>query len=245
MSLDAGSAVMHERPDSTSIAVSQLLHGEAFHLLDVIGDWAWGFSQHDHYVGYVPRHALGQSITPTHIVTAQGAPIFAAPDIKAPAVANLPAGALVEGEEGGSFIGVAQGFLHVRHVARIDAVTSDWTGVATAYLGQPYLWGGRGCSGIDCSGLVQVALGRCGIAAPRDTDLQREAIGEVLADDAPLRRGDFVFFPGHVGIMADETNLLHANAHWMATVIEPLDDVVARLSTDHALPVLARRRLSK
>ncbi|MDI1295481.1 MAG: NlpC/P60 family protein, partial [bacterium] len=93
------------------------------------------------------------------------------------------------------------------------------------------------------SGLVQVALGQCGVIAPRDTDLQRDAIGSPIALDAPYLRGDFIFFPGHVGIMTDGDNMLHANAHWMATVIEPLADVVARLANDHAQPIIARRRI--
>ena len=119
----------------------------------------------------------------------------------------------------------------------------DWVAVALRYLGQPYVWGGRGHRGIDCSGLVQVALGQCGIATPRDTDLQREAIGAPLSGDTPLQRGDFVFFPGHVGIMTDGENLLHSNAHWMAVVVEPLADVIARLTESHAQPIIARRRI--
>ena len=227
---------------ATSTAVSELLRGESFHALDVTTDWAWGFCGHDGYVGYVRRDALDAREVATHRVFAGTAPLFSAPDIKASVIDYWPGGARFLGQDQDGFVACGDGFVHHRHAVSVDALESDWVAVALRYLGQPYVWGGRGHRGIDCSGLVQVALGQCGIKAPRDTDLQREGIGTPLPAGTPLRRGDIVFFPGHVGIMTDGENLLHANAHWMAVVVEPLADVVARLA-EHGDPIIARRRI--
>jgi hypothetical protein len=227
----------------TADAVSELLRGETFHALDVTTDWAWGFCGHDGYVGYVRRDALDALETATHRVTALSAPLFGAADIKAPIVDYWPRGAQVAGEVEGDFLACADGWLHMRHVAPVEAMADDWVAVAQSYLGLPYVWGGRGHRGVDCSGLVQVALASAGIAAPRDTDLQCEGIGSPIDNDAKLQRGDILFFPGHVGIMVDGATLLHANAHWMAVVEEPLADVVARLAGAHAQPIVARRRI--
>lgn len=227
----------------TATAVSELLRGESFHALDMTTDWAWGFCGHDGYVGYVRRDALDVHEQTDHRVFAGTAPLFSAADIKSPIRDYWPGGALFTGQTEGGFVACAEGYVHERHAVGADVLESDWVAVALRYLGQPYVWGGRGHRGIDCSGLVQVALGQCGIKAPRDTDLQREGIGNALPSDEPLKRGDFVFFPGHVGIMTDSDNLLHANAHWMAVVVEPLADVVARLAGDHAEPIMSRRRI--
>ncbi|WP_298399215.1 C40 family peptidase [Sphingobium sp.] len=229
---------------STSEAVSELLRGETFHALDVTTDWAWGFCGHDGYVGYVRRDALDVEGKPTHRISASLAPLFSAPDIKSVIADYWPRGARFSGEAQGDFIACADGFIHVRHTAPATELESDWVAVAKSYIGRPYVWGGRGHRGIDCSGLVQVALGSAGIAVPRDTDLQCEGIGEPIDSEAALQRGDLIFFPGHVGIMIDGKTLLHANAHWMAVVREPLADVVARLADTHVQPIIARRRLT-
>lgn len=232
-----------DAPASTARAVSQLLRGESFHALDVTTDWAWGFCGHDGYVGYIRRTALDVHTEPTHRVLARTAPLFASADLKAPILGFWPMGALFAGRAEGDYLDSGEGFLHLRHVETVDAMPTDWVAEAERHLGQPYVWGGRGHHGVDCSGLVQAALGRCGIAVPRDTDLQRDGVGTPLAIEAPLQRGDIVFFPGHVGIMTGETDMLHANAHWMTVMIEPLADVVARLRADHAQPILAVRRI--
>lgn len=236
---------MRETGAADAVASSQLLPGETFHLLDVTGGWAWGFCDHDGYVGYVERAALGVGpIVATHHVTARSAPVFSAPDIKSPVAGYLPASSRIAGTIDGDFILTEAGAVHVRHVLPIGAFEEDWVAAAERQNGQPYVWGGRGAGGIDCSGLVQLALGQAGVKVPRDSDLQRESIGDALEDDAPLQRGDVIFFPGHVGIMVDASNMLHANAYWMTTLIEPLDDVIARLKPDHDQPVLTRQRVS-
>lgn len=237
-------AMMRRSAGHQAEAVSQILPGEIFAALDVAGGWAWGYSLHDHYVGYVPAAALGDLVEPTHRVTAREALIFAGPSIKSPAIGTLPYGARIMGAMGDVFLECDGGFVHGRHVAPIAELAADPVAVAEAFVGMPYLWGGRGADGVDCSGLVQAALAACGIAAPRDTDMQRETLGDALPEEARLRRGDIISFPGHVGLMADDTNLLHANAHWMSVVIEPLAEVVARLQPNHDRPIIGRRRLS-
>jgi cell wall-associated NlpC family hydrolase len=126
--------------------------------------------------------------------------------------------------------------------ARVEAA-GDPVERAQAFIGLPYIWGGRGGAGIDCSGVIQRALAAADIAAPRDSDMQREALGTSLPDDAPLARGDLVFFPGHVGMMADADTLIHATRHHGTTVEEPLAAVIARIEAEHSVAVLARKRV--
>lgn len=234
--------MVYDTSSPQATAVSQLLFGEDFHVLDTAAGWAWGYCDHDHYVGYVRQEALAAPVMATHFVSVREALLFERADIKSAAPMPLSLGARLQGEMEGDFLKTASGFVHGRHVAPLGQGLDDIVATAAQLIGAPYLWGGRGAGGVDCSGLVQLALALAGIACPRDSDQQRESVGRELVADEPFQRGDLVFFPGHVGIMVDADTLLHANAWWMAVTSEPLRDVVDRLSPRHEQPVLARRR---
>jgi len=241
--LTALSAPLRANPKLQAGAVSELLMGEEFAVVDVAGGWAWGYCRHDHYVGYLPAELLGEAAAPTHVVSAPAALVFERADIKSPVVARWAMGVRFSGLMEDGFVRSDAGFIHARHVTTVDAADGDPVAIALSLVGQPYRWGGRSGDGLDCSGLIQLALAGRGIAAPRDSDQQRNGLGVLLDDNASLRRGDLVFFPGHVGLMVDGERIVHANAYWMAVTVEPLADVVARLAGDHDQPILARRRL--
>lgn len=237
---------MHAQPDIDSTGISELIYGEDFAVLDVAGKWAWGYTVHDDYLGYVAVSALGERPNATHFVTSSGALLLVAPDIKAQVAARLHMGAkLVCGDvgEGSEFIACDGGFVHAGHIAEIGKVAGDPASLAEKLIGTPYLWGGRSGDAIDCSGLVQLVHGMKGINLPRDADMQQDAAGRALTDAEVLQRGDLVFFPGHVGIMTGSINLIHATAHYMAVKVEPLADVTARFSNEEGGPITARRRI--
>lgn len=227
-----------------ALLVSQLLHGEAFAVLDISGGWAWGYSAHDHYVGYVAADALGRDERFTHRVNAPAALVYATPDLKSPAINRFTLGALVEARGEGDWLTVAGGHMFAAQLDALGAVRSDPAALAEALVGEPYLWGGRGDGGFDCSGLVQLVFGLSGHALPRDSDQQCAAAGAPIPDGEALRRGDLVFFPGHVGIMVDGERILHATAFAMSVIVEPLADLISRTAAEHEVPVLARRRIA-
>jgi len=233
---------MRGGPDGASTAVSELLHGEGFDVFDIAGDiagdWAFGRSAHDRYVGWVPLAALAEPPEEEanwHCVTTPLAAVFAEADIKSTVERLLPMGSRVNAAPDGRFLALAGGgHVHLAHVAPL--VDADLLSVARRFLGAPYVWGGRSPLGVDCSGLVQASLSLCGVAAPRDSDQQHDGLGRAVNFEERAT-GDLIFFPGHVGIIAEGDRLLHANAHWMTTCEEPLADVLARLQEGAVLAV--------
>jgi cell wall-associated NlpC family hydrolase len=243
-------ATMRTAPSLDADQTSELLFGEGFALLDLTGGWAWGYSLADHYVGYLAAEALGAPIAPTHRVNMAEAMLHSSPDAASGGPAVLPYGALVMGNEapgpaGGEWLATAHGFLPLAALVEVGSHDADPAAVAEAMIGAPYLWGGRTAKGVDCSGLVQLAWGAAGVQLPRDSDLQLASLGDDK-DVAPadLARGDLVFFPGHVGIMADPATIIHASRRWMEVRTEPLADVVARSAEKgHQPPMSGMKRL--
>lgn len=237
-------AALRAEPSLAAEQTSELLFGEGFALLDLTGGWAWGYCLADHYVGYLAADALATPIAPTHRVAMREAMLHSAPDAASGGPAVLPRGAQVMGEVEGEWLSTAHGYLPLAALVEVGTEHDDPAAIAEEMIGAPYVWGGRTAKGIDCSGLVQVAWSAAGVQLPRDSDLQLAALG-ADKDVAPadLARGDLVFFPGHVGIMADHDNIVHASQHWMETKAEPLADLIARTAAEgHDPSVLGCKR---
>ena len=131
-------------------------------------------------------------------------------------------------------------FVPAQHVGALDAMEDDFVAVAERFPGTPYLWGGKTSLGIDCSGLVQIALNACGIGCPRDSDMQRDGLGREVAL-SELQRGDLLFWKGHVAIARDAQTMVHANAFHMATAIEPVREALARIAASGSKLLVVKR----
>ena len=222
-------AALRRSPDLGAEQLDQVLFGEIFDVLDEQDGFAWGQSRRDGYVGFVESAALGPAGgLATQRVSVIRTYAFAEPSIKTRAFGPYSINALVriEAREGRFAKAAGAGWFIEDHLAPIGRFEDDVAAVAERFLGAPYLWGGRESLGLDCSGLTQQALAACGIAYPRDTD-QQQQLGEPLAAEE-LKRGDLVFWTGHVAMMLDGQRIIHANAHHMATAIEPLSQTRAR-----------------
>lgn len=226
-------APLRRRPAGDAPLETEALFGETVRVFDTDGEgWSWVQLDADRYVGYLPSDALApRSEAPTHKVTALRTFVFPGPDIKLPPREALVMGSrVVVRETRGAFAVTPEGFLPLVHLAPVDASEGDFVAVAARLLGVPYLWGGRSSLGIDCSGLVQSALAATGLSAPRDSDMQEAALGEEVALDGPVCRGDLLFWPGHVAIAETADLLLHANAFHMAVAREPRTAALARIA---------------
>ena len=224
---------------------SQLLAAEEVGVYEVADGWAWVQSRADGYVGYVESAALGDPAgEPTHWVKVPRSFLFAEPDMKAPPLDALSmTGRVRVTEERGGFCEVAGGgFVYARHLEPLGAWAEDFVTTALQFMGVPYLWGGKTSLGLDCSGLVQVALAAAGTACPRDSDMQAATLGEERPPDEPPARGDLLALSDHVAIALDAWRVVHANAHDMQVAIEPLADLVERVTRECGRGITAIRR---
>jgi cell wall-associated NlpC family hydrolase len=241
-------APLRHEPAPNAPLLTEALKGERVTIYDENAEgWAWGQLAVDGYVGWLPTNALtrpGPAVT--HKVAALRTLVFPGPSIRLAPVEALPLGArlVIARSEGRLAVTPTGGHVPAAHLVPLNVYENDFVAVAERFLGVPYLWGGKTALGIDCSGLVQIALTACGIACPRDSDMQEQALGTPIFGGLTVesRRGDLVFWNGHVAIVRDRLSLLHANAFHMSVAIEPIAEAVARIR-DRGSEVSSVRRI--
>jgi cell wall-associated NlpC family hydrolase len=226
---------LRREPSSDAELSTQGLKGERVTIYDRNGEgWAWGQLNSDGYVGWLPDRALAKPLAPpTHKVTALSTFAFPGPSIRLLPTGTLPLGAklAVRRDDGIFAVTHEDWYVPRQHLAALDGCENDFVAVAERFVGAPYLWGGKTSLGIDCSGLVQVALNAAGTGCPRDSDMQEQALGRALpeSESKKLQRGDLIFWDGHVAIVRDAETIVHANAHHMATAVENTRAAIARI----------------
>lgn len=232
LAVTKGVAPLRKSPSIAAAQLSEIRFGDSFTSYELKDGWHWGQCERDGYVGYVRDDGFSATaVKPTHRIKKLTSFLFPEASIKSPPIDTLTFFSGVEViRNDGKFAELKSGgFIHAHHLTPIsDWAERDVVFNAGRMLGVPYLWGGNTPKGLDCSGLIQLACEAVGITCPRDSDMQTAALGKESPDPSKPHRGDIIFFPGHVGFMTDQTDLLHANAYHGCVVVEPLADVVAR-----------------
>ncbi|SCX21510.1 C40 family peptidase [Agrobacterium rosae] len=238
---------LRPKPDLAAGIDTELLLGETLRVFDRAAGWAWVQADADGYAGYLPETAIGEVVAATHRIIAPRTFLYPEAELRKPTVAALSMGSSL------TFVGEAEtrgtrylmtekgeGVIAAHCLALTQPSTTDYVSVALRFLETPYLWGGRSGFGIDCSGLVQLSMAMTGKSVLRDTDMQVRSLGTPIDRDE-LRRGDLVFWKGHVGIMEDEATLLHANGHTMNVSRENLEEAIKRIGWLYEMPTGFRR----
>ena len=198
----------------------------------------------DNYFGWVKKDSIGILKAPTHRVIAQRTLLLAANNEKSKYIHHLPIGAKVNAKKINPvwteiYLSnkhqLKTAFLPSKHVVSINNKVSDWIEIAQQFLHTPYKWGGRDSLGIDCSALLQLSQEAYGRSIPRNTVDQLKVCGKIITELDNLYKGCVVFWKGHVVLMIDNVNCIHANAFHMKVIIEPLHEVINRMPENNKI----------
>lgn len=241
-------APLRKTPDHGAGVDTEALFGDSVKVFEREHGWAWVQTEFDGYTGYVDETGMATATeNPTHVVSVPRTFVYPHADLKSPHLMTLSMGselavAGVEEVRRTRYAMLANGgHVIARHLRPIEDRNDDYVAVAELFAGTPYLWGGTSAAGLDCSGLVHLAMRMCGRMVLRDTDMQAATIGREFDPADGLFRGDLVFWKGHVAIMRDDKTIIHANGHMMLTSSEPLDEAIDRIGYLYGQPTVYRR----
>ncbi len=238
MNISKSSTSMKSEPSENSCLETECLFGETIEVLDENLNWVYCKLITDNYYGWVKKSRIAKFGEATHRVLNLRTFIYKDADVKSDILLYLPMGSHLVVDNINlnwakiyfpisNFIQV--GYVPAKHIVDFEHKVLDWVAVAQSLEGIPYKWGGRDTIGIDCSALLQLTYQTYGQNIPRNTSEQVQLDKLIINEIKDLERGCVIFWEGHVGIMIDKKNCIHANAFHMKTVTEPLFDIINRM----------------
>lgn len=238
MKVITSSTALKSGPTELSPLETECLFGETVEVLDEKWEWVYCRLLTDDYYGWVNKKNLGEFVENTHRVLNKRTFIYKHQDAKSEILFYLPMGSRLVIEEI-KFSWAKICFLHNEqieigyvpsgHIVKSEHKVKDWVSIAQQLEGTPYRWGGRDTIGLDCSALLQLCYQTYGEMIPRNTSQQRKLDKPIIYKIDDLRRGCVIFWEGHVGLMIDQINCIHANAYHMKTFTEPLNKIIDRI----------------
>ncbi|WP_181151625.1 MULTISPECIES: NlpC/P60 family protein [Brucella] len=251
MQVSASVVDLRSEPRPDSGPQTQIIFGDMVRVFEEQDGWSWVQAERDGYTGYVSSASLEKpTADATHMVIVPRTFIYPGSDLRFPHTKALSLGSRVRIVGSAETRGTQYALLEngealiAGHLAPLDQHAADYVAVAETLLHTPYLWGGTSGFGIDCSGIVQLSMWVSGRKVLRDSDMQQNTLGEIVEPDddySNLKRGDLVFWKGHVAICASPDMLIHASGHTMTVTLEPLRDAIKRIAYLYDLPTLIRR----
>ena len=200
---------IYKKPSEVSEVTSQIIYGEKFKILSKNKNWIKIKLSFDNYIGYIKNKNYTDSHKPTHKVFVLKANIFNKTKNKTkyflPYASKISIiqinKKLIEIEKGK--------WIKKKYVKKINHIEKDYLSVLKLFLKTKYIWGGKTYKGIDCSAILQLLYYYNNRFYPRDTkDQLRFSKSNVKRKN--YKKGDVIFWKGHVAICIDAKNLIHA-----------------------------------
>ncbi len=227
-------ASLRKDMSNSSELETQCLFGEKVFIKSSKKNWLLCKTLNDSYQGWIEKKNVDIITLSSHKIINLISNIYKKPDVKSEVITKLYFNSQVSinyFNETWSEIHYKNKIYYIssKHLAPIKEINKEWIDVAFSFLGAPYLWGGKTFIGIDCSGLVQLALSASGILVPRNTDEQAKNSHNRLKTVSKIERGCLIFWKGHVAIALKKNKLLHSNAYHMCVQTEPLNKALSRI----------------
>ena len=200
---------IYKKPSKVSEVTSQIIYGERFKVLSKNKSWLRIKTSFDNYIGYIRDENYTADYKPTHKVFSLKVNIFN--NRQKNTKYFLPFASKISIIRGNKKFAEFEKNKWVlkKDIKKINHVEKDYLKVLKFFLKTKYVWGGKTYKGIDCSAILQLLYYYNNIFYPRDTkDQLRYSKGNIK--NKKFRKGDVIFWNGHVAVCINTKNLIHA-----------------------------------
>ncbi len=219
---------IYKKPSEVSEVTSQILYGQKFKILSKSKNWIKIKVSFDNYIGYIKKKNYTNGCKPTHKVFILKASIFNKPNSKTKYF--LPFASKISIiQENKKFIEFEKNkWIKKKDIKKIDHIEKDYLKVLKLFLKIKYVWGGKTYKGIDCSAILQLLYYYNNKFYPRDAkDQLRYSKSNIKRKK--FKKGDVIFWKGHVAICIDDKKLIHAYGPERKVIIMSINKTLERI----------------
>ena len=239
-------ANIYKKNNKNSGIVSQILLGEDFKSQNKIGKFYKGYKAYDKYKGFIEAKDLHlDKNKKTHKIISKECNIYKKPSNKYKLNKKIFFNSRISIlDDKNNFIQTKNGWILKKNIKPINFRKKHFLDNIKLYLNTKYLWGGNSPKGLDCSALVQELLKFNNIYCPRDSKDQKKFFRKEISIKN-IRKGDLLFWKGHVAIALSSKKLVHAFGPRKKVVIMGIKETVKKIYSKSKLPLLCVKRIKK
>ena len=227
---------IYKSPSKISEVTSQIIYGEKFNVISKNKDWLKIKTSFDDYIGYIKNENYVNNFKPTHKIFVLKASIYDKAKKRTKYFLAFSSKISII-KKNKKFIEFEKNkWVKRTNIKKIDYLEKNYLKILKLFLNTKYIWGGKTYKGIDCSAILQLLYYYNNKFYPRDTKDQIKYSAKI-AKRRIFKKGDVIFWKGHVAICINSKKLIHAYGPKKKVLIMPISKTIERIERTTKLKV--------